>query len=69
VSFSAVDSLGNAIPLARFFNVIPADSDGIATAIFTPDGSGFRGLVTITATYSDVEETVAGTANVRIVDE
>jgi len=69
VSFSAADSMGSGIPLARFFNVTPADSSGIAAAIFTPDGSDFRGLVTITATYFDAEKTVAGTANVRIVDE
>ncbi|MBT4140913.1 MAG: hypothetical protein HOE48_23575 [Candidatus Latescibacteria bacterium] len=69
VSFFAADSLNNAIPLARFFNVTLADSNGIATAIFTPDGSDYRGLVTITATYFDARATVSGTANVRIIDE
>ena len=69
VSFTAADSLGKAIPLARFFNVTLANSEGIATAIFTPDGSTFRGLVTITATYTDAAARVTGTANVRIIDE
>jgi len=69
VSFAASDSVGNAIPLARFFNVSRANSDGIATAIFTPDGSSYRGLATIRATYVDAEATVTGTATVRFVDE
>ena len=69
VSFTAADSLGRAIPLARFINVTLADSDGKVSAIFTPDGSAFRGLVTIRATYSDADKTVSGTANVRIIDE
>ena len=69
MSFFAADTLGSAIPLARFFNVTLADSNGIVTAIFTPDGSEYRGLVTITATYFDARATVSGTANVRFVDE
>ena len=69
VSFAAADTLGDAVPLARFFNVTRANTNGIATAIFTPDGSTYRGLVTIRATYIDAEVTRTGTATVRIVDE
>jgi hypothetical protein len=69
VSFAAADSLGRTIPLARFFNVTLADQNGQVSAIFTPDGSAFRGLVTIRATYADADKTVSGTANVRIIDE
>lgn len=69
VSFFAADSLGASIPNARFFNVTTADANGVATAIFTPDGSPYRGLVTITATYFDARKTVSGTSTVRIVDE
>lgn len=69
VSFFAADSLGNAISRSRFFNVTTSNANGIATAIFTPDGSPYRGLVTITATYFDARATVSGTANVRFIDE
>ena len=69
VSFSAADSSGNAIPLARFFNRNPADAEGMATAIFTPDGTDYRGLVQIEATWSGTDGTVTGVTNLRIVDE
>lgn len=69
VAFSATDSVGNVVPLARFFNVTPVDSNGIASATFTPDGSGFRGLVNVIATWSDDETSVTGITNVRLVDE
>jgi len=69
VSFAAADSQGAAIPFARFLNVTLADTNGIATAIFTPDGSAYRGLVTLRATYTDASVNVVGTATVRIVDE
>lgn len=69
VAFSATDSVGNSVPLARFFNVTPVDSNGIATATFTPDGSGFRGLVNVIATWSDDETSVVGFTNLRLVDE
>lgn len=68
VSFSATDSVGNTVPLARFFNATPVDSNGIATATFTPDGSGFRGLVNVIATWSDDETSVTGVTNLRLVD-
>ena len=61
--------MGNAVPLARLFNETPADADGIATAIFTPDGTTYRGLVAITATWSQDGSDVAGTSSLRIVDE
>ena len=69
IAFSATDSIGNPVPLTRFFNVTPVDSNGVATAIFTPDGSGFRGLVNVIATWSDGETSVVGVTNLRLVDE
>lgn len=68
VSFAAVDTVGNALDRSRFFNVTPSNTEGRATAFFTPDSTAYRGLVTITAELADFPGSGRGDAVLRIVD-
>lgn len=68
LSFQAADSLGNGIAGARFFNVTRSDAGGKASAVFTPDGSAYRGLVVITVRPTQVNREVAGRAILRVAD-
>jgi hypothetical protein len=67
-SFHAADSLGNPVDRVRFFNVTTTDAQGQASAVFTPDSTSYRGLLTITASATDFPYGGSGTAVLRIVD-
>ena len=68
LTFQAADSLGNNIEKAKFFNLTRSDMDGKASAYFTPDGTPYRGLVTITARPAMADTVGIGQAVLRIVD-
>jgi hypothetical protein len=68
VTFEAADTLGNDIDLARFTNVTTTDSEGLASAVFVPDNTSYRGLVTLSVWPTDFTSAGRGTAVLRISD-
>lgn len=66
-SFRAADSLGNAVDRVRFLNVTTIEA-GQASAVFTPDSTSYRGLLTITASATDFPFAGRGEATLRITD-
>ena len=68
VLWTAVDTVGAAIPRAFFFNVTQTDAQGLASAVFLADSTSYRGPVTIQVRPSDFNTGVEGLAFLRIVD-
>ena len=68
LAFQAADSLGNKVDRAKFFNLTRSDQNGVASVYFTPDGTSYRGLVTITAQPAREDSSAVGEATLRIVD-